>query len=356
MAVEIALAQQAKRIVLSAADGVKRLAARRWPSEKITDSRDSPTPLPPAKDLDAALAILGEIDDVQHPDTAPIRRDALSGVVRNGFASHNLRSAFLAVHNTDDEPIGHMVFHWMEKELERYKIELRRIEDVDARRAVEMVTAAIRFVTQHFLGVTIPDPENLRLHACRGRHPADVEYLTMVKATGDYLRPFAELAKVYDPRNWDKNPYAVHFTDVHPVTGVSGSTKLYRTEPIGTTWDPPSWISERVERNGSFLVNTLMIEYVVTATWLRLTYELGKTTGSSSTLAMEQDFGCLDVYPVPGRPGWHHIALEKNIRFSGNTGTGGGNIGWGDLANLLAPDLVAHWLEDMHGMPYWTPP
>jgi len=209
-------------------------------------------------------------------------------------------------------------------------------------------------------GIVSCDPENLELEACRGPHPTDTDYITTVRAAADFPRTVAQLAQVYDPRQWDLNPYAPHFDDVHAVTDVNGNTNKARTEPIGTTWSCPSadpcWISERVlGPSGSYLVNTLKIQFVVTSDWILMTYKLGMTVDSSGTLTLERDFGYLAVAPVPGRPGWCRAHLEKNVNFSGTMGTSGGDIGWGDLANLIAPDLIAKWIADMCHAACWIP-
>lgn len=294
-----------------------------------------------------------ESDDVADRHVAPIRRWTFYGALRSGFASHTLGPRLREVRDPDDEPIGELVATWVHRQLARYELDPDWIGSLEPSQAAEMATARVQ-AGLLLAGVASCDPENLELEACRGPHPSDTEYITTVTAAGDYPRTIAQLAQVYDPRQWAANPYAVHFQDVHPVTDVNGNQSKPLPAPIGTTWS--DWISEHVLGPGtSYLVNTLDIDFVVTSDWIVLTYELGKTTGSSGTLSLERDFGYLVVVPVAGRPGWSHIQLRKNVRFSGIMGSSGGDIGWGDLANLIAPDLIANWLSDMHHMPCWTP-
>lgn len=308
---------------------------------------------PTAAGLTGAFARL-ESHDADDRDVAPVRRWTFYGVLRGGFASHTLGPLLQAVRNLDDEPIGEIVFVWMRQELERYDIDSDWIGSLEPRRAAEWAIAT----DQVFLaraGILSCDPENLELEACRGPHPTDTEYITTVTAAGDFPRTVAQLAQVYDPRRWDQNPYAVHFVDVHAVTNVNGNVRRTVPQPIGTSWS--GWISEHVlGPAGSFLINTLEIQFAVTPTWILFTYELGQTIAAGGTLSLERDFGYLSVAPVAGRAGWCRVHLEKNVKFSGITGSSGGDIGWGDLANLIAPDLIANWLSDMSHAPCWTPP
>lgn len=338
-------AMSALELVVAAVQWIRSRAARALPARHPGQ--------PTAAVLTEAFARL-ESDDAADRDVAPVRRWTFYGVLRGGFASHTLGPLLREVLNRNDEPVGELVFIWMRQQFQRYDIDPDWIGSLEPRRAAEWAIATIQMFLMR-ASISSCDPENLELEACRGPHPTDTEYITTVTAAGDYPRTVAQLAQVYDPRQWSLNPYAVHFKDVHPVTNVNGNVPQPRAEPMGTSWN--GWISEHVEGpGGSFLINTLQIQFAVTSAWILFTYDLGKTIGSSGTLSVERDFGYLSVVPVSGRAGWCRVDLQKNVKFSGIMGSSGGDIGWGDLANLIAPDLIANWLSDMSHAPCWTPP
>jgi hypothetical protein len=356
---------QAQDLVLGAVQTIRKFA-------RPEETEKGPAPprgeeLPSTDELNQAFNQL-DPHGVEE-QVAPVRRGTLYGVVRGGFASTLLRARLRAVTNHAGEPIGEQIFDWMNSELDAHEIELLRIEDLAPHAAVEWCTRWIRS-NMVKAGLTSCDPENLSLTACRRTIPNDNEPVSTVTVSADFPRDISHMAAVYDPRNWSKtkNPYAEHFLGVYPVTDALGNTPAARPEPIGTTWKCPApgmtcsapgqpncpcWILEKVEGGGITLGNTLDIQFVVTSSWIRLTYGFGTTTSSSSTLTLEEDFGYLTVDPVPGRAGWTRVGLEKNVRFSPIGGTGGGDIGWGNLPNLIAPSLIAKWLQDMRYMPCW---
>lgn len=203
---------------------------------------------------------------------------------------------------------------------------------------------------------TSEGPQNLSVQAYRRPIPEDSDYVTTITASGDVPRTVHDLAKVLDPRQWARNPHATYFKDVRTVTDWTGLVSQPRPEPIGTSWSEPGWISEEVtDGTGVTLVNTLRIEFTVDAGSLRCRYSLGETVRSSSTLALERDFGFINADADPGRPGWSRVCVEKNVRFSGYAGTSGGAVEWGDLVNVLAPGVLGKWLWDMRHMLGWSP-
>ena len=315
---------------------------------------------PPLKErLPSIEQLNASFKRLQTPESdvsSPVARGALYGLVRGGFASKLLSPTLKSVTNLRSEQIGQALFQWMEARLEAYKIPLELLEALDPDTAMNRTIANVRAFLAGS-GITTCDPENLELHACRNPYPGDYDYVTTITAAGDFPRTIAELGRVYDPRSWKNNPYAVNFLDVHPVTDIGGKSPQNRPEAIGETWAEPAFISEQVKGPGSTsMTTTLVIDFVVMPDWMRFTYSLGKTIQSSTTLILERDFGYLEAEAIPGRPGWSRVLLEKNIRFSASPGNSGGDIGWGDLANLIAPDTMAQWLKAMRYMPCWIPP
>lgn len=338
---------EAQDTVLATVQAVRRVAAASEQSARLERER-----LPSEKTLRAAFERLQPAD---REATGPIARGCLYGVIRGGFASKALNPKLRPVRNIRNELIGEMLFEWMAARLEVYSIKVRSIELLDPNKAVDWTTVTVRALLLAN-GITPCDPENADLHACRNPYPDDYQYVTTITAAGDFPRTIAELGRVYDPRSWQENPYAVHFKDVHAVSDLNGDVPVTRKEPIGETWVPPAIISEQVEVPGGLLMTTtLTIDFVVRPDWMLFTYDLGKTIQSPSTLIIERDFGYLGAERIPGRPGWCRVDLEKNVRFSKTPGSSGGEIGWGNLANLIAPDTIAAWLRDMRYMPCSVP-
>jgi hypothetical protein len=346
MALDDALA--ARTVIRRALQTVRRIAANPSHGQPLVPE------LPPAVVLQKSFQSL---ESQQVSPISPVRRWAMYALVEGGFASALLSGRLREVNNSTNEPIGQMMFEWMATELERFNIKVTILESLPPIQARELVSRLVRlFLTA--IGVTPCDPENLTLTACRRAIPGDSDYVTTINTSGDFPRSVAQMAVVLDPRNWDKtkNPYAIHFEKVEPVD--AGGNPIIRPEPIGDTWDEPSYIYEKVSDDGGLTVESrLMIQFVVTSTWLRFTYEHDTAAGPSEPpgVNIEVNFGYIHVDPLAGKPGWTRFALEKNVRFSGNPGMSGGNIGWGDLPNALAPDLVADWLMDMRMIPCWEP-
>ena len=192
---------------------------------------------------------------------------------------------------------------------------------------------------------------NPELSSCWGYHESDTQPLTTITVGGEFKKSLSDLAIIVDPRTWGKNQYGVHFSEVIRVADRDGNPASGPEPVLGQPWD--GWIRETLkDEDENEMINTLGVKLEATpAGGVILEYWLGRTLSGSPRL--ERDFGSIEVTPVDDE--WNRVTILKAVRFLPTAGGPGGNVGWGDLPNAVAPKVISDWLGDMFLMPCWNP-